>query len=91
LGCGILIFYSSLQPPLAFRDLKPANILITDEGHGVLMDLGSVSLARVSIKSRKEALNLQEMCAETVTAPFRAPELFDPATGSEITELTDVW
>lgn len=39
------------------------------------MDLGSVSEARVNTKSRKDAMALAEYCAETVTAPFRAPEV----------------
>ncbi|TPX35958.1 hypothetical protein SmJEL517_g01729 [Synchytrium microbalum] len=87
---GLLAFHSH-QPPLAFRDLKPANILIDDDGRGVLMDLGSVAPSRVTITSRREALALQELCAETVTAPYRAPELFDPPSESQIDEKTDVW
>lgn len=55
------------------------------------MDLGSVAPARVQITSRHEALALQELCAETATAPFRAPELFDPPSNGNIDERTDVW
>jgi serine/threonine kinase 16 len=55
------------------------------------MDLGSVAHDKVYINNRKEALALQEICAETCTAPFRAPELFEPNTGSLITENVDVW
>ncbi|TPX48206.1 hypothetical protein SeLEV6574_g02165 [Synchytrium endobioticum] len=87
---GLLAFHSH-DPPLAFRDLKPANILIDDDGRAVLMDLGSVAPARVSITSRREAIALQELCAETVTAPYRAPELFDPASDARIDEKSDVW
>ncbi|KAI8895134.1 kinase-like domain-containing protein, partial [Globomyces pollinis-pini] len=82
---------SSCNPPLAYRDLKPANILISDENTGVLMDLGSVSVARVKLNSRRESIALQEYCAETVTAPFRPPELFDPPSEGEVTEATDIW
>ncbi|KND03802.1 NAK/MPSK protein kinase [Spizellomyces punctatus DAOM BR117] len=89
--CAGLTAFHTQDPPLAFRDLKPANILISAEGHGVLMDLGSVSEARVKISSRREALALQELCAETATAPFRAPELFDPPSNGEIDERSDVW
>nr|KAJ3422889.1 Serine/threonine-protein kinase 16 [Polyrhizophydium stewartii] len=81
----------AFHPPLAFRDLKPANILLDDSGRAVLMDLGSVALARVRISSRREAVALQELAAETVTAPFRAPELFDTPSDATITEATDVW
>jgi serine/threonine kinase 16 len=55
------------------------------------MDLGSVAPARLSITSRKEAVALQELCAETVTAPFRAPELFDLPSDALIDERTDIW
>jgi serine/threonine kinase 16 len=89
--CQGLNAFHSCNPPLAFRDLKPANVLLDSHGNAVLMDLGSVSVARVTISSRKEAVALQEYCAETVTAPFRAPELFDPPTGSTITEASDIW
>ncbi|KAJ3382720.1 Serine/threonine-protein kinase 16 [Lobulomyces angularis] len=76
---------------LAFRDLKPANVLLTDEGQGVLMDLGSVADFYCKINSRKEASALAELCAETCTAPFRAPELFDPTSSGVITGVSDIW
>ncbi|KAJ3159486.1 Serine/threonine-protein kinase 16 [Irineochytrium annulatum] len=87
---GLQAFHSK-NPPLAFRDLKPANILLDDSGRAVLMDLGSVAPARVNISNRREALALQELCAETVTAPYRAPELFEPSTGMMVDERSDVW
>ncbi|KAJ3023716.1 Serine/threonine-protein kinase 16 [Thoreauomyces humboldtii] len=89
--CSGLKAFHSHDPALAFRDLKPANILINTEGQGVLMDLGSVAPARVTLTSRREALALQELCAETATAPFRAPELFDPPSSGVVDERTDVW
>ncbi|KAJ3417470.1 Serine/threonine-protein kinase 16 [Chytridiales sp. JEL 0842] len=91
---GLKAFHSH-NPPLAFRDLKPANILLNDSHTNtptaILMDLGSVSPARVQISSRREAMALQELCAETVTAPFRAPELFEPSSDMLVDEKTDVW
>lgn len=89
--CHGLKAFHSRNPPLAFRDLKPANILLDHEQKAILMDLGSVAPARLTITSRKEAVALQELCAETVTAPFRAPELFDPPSDAVIDERTDVW
>jgi serine/threonine kinase 16 len=55
------------------------------------MDLGSVDVAHVRIKSRKDSIALQEHCAQCCTAPFRAPELFDPPSDCLITEGTDIW
>ncbi|KAJ3025397.1 UNVERIFIED_CONTAM: Serine/threonine-protein kinase 16 [Siphonaria sp. JEL0065] len=84
---------SKKNPPLAFRDLKPANILLSlpPNEKAILMDLGSVTPARVRLTTRREAVALQELCAETVTAPFRAPELFDPNSDAVIDERSDVW
>ena len=65
--------------------------MLDSQHRAILMDLGSVALAHVNISSRKEAMALQELCAETVTASFRAPELFDPSSNSKITEATDIW
>jgi serine/threonine kinase 16 len=89
--CHGLLTFHSCKPAMAFRDLKPANILITDHHKAVLMDLGSVTEGRVPITSRKESIALQEFCAETVTAPFRAPELFDPPSSCVITVACDIW
>ncbi|KAJ3385214.1 Serine/threonine-protein kinase 16, partial [Entophlyctis sp. JEL0112] len=89
---GLLAFHQK-NPPLAFRDLKPANILL-EHPHStkaILIDLGSVAPARLKLNSRREAVALQELCAETVTAPFRPPELFDPASDATIDERSDVW
>ena len=83
--------FHSLQPPLAFRDLKPANILIGSNSEAVLMDLGSVTEARVSLRSRKDALTLYDFCAETVTAPYRSPELYDPPSIGDVDESSDIW
>lgn len=88
---GVQAFHSVKPEPLAFRDLKPANVLIDDRGEAVLMDLGSVDVARRNIQDRKEAMALQEYCAETCSAPFRPAELFEISTGSVIDERTDIW
>jgi len=42
-----------------FRDIKPGNVMINDDGQAVLMDLGSATKARVEIKTRSEAQTLQ--------------------------------
>lgn len=89
--CEAILAFHSLDPPLAHRDIKPHNLLIGPDVTVVLMDLGSVSEARCTISSRREALALQERCAQECTAAYRAPELFEVPSNCEIDERSDVW
>lgn len=77
--------------PFAHRDIKPGNIMLSPEGLPVLIDLGSCTKARLSIKTRQQALTLMDFAAEHCTLPYRAPELLDVSTDAEITEKTDIW
>src|SRR5579863_1262864 len=38
--CTILGYLHACQPPIIFRDLKPANVMLTPEGHLYLFDFG---------------------------------------------------
>jgi len=79
------------EPPFAHYDLKPGNVLLSDDGHPVLLDFGSVNIARHNIKSRQEALQLQEFADEQCTPLYRAPELFNIESNAEIDERADIW
>ena len=57
----------------------------------VLMDLGSVSKARVEIRSRKEALAAEDEAATKSSAPFRAPELTQVPSQITLDERVDIW
>jgi len=87
---GMKLFHSN-QPPLAHNDIKPGNILISDDNRLVLFDFGSVHSARFLFTSRREALAHQEWCDSHCTPLFKAPELFDIASDAVIDERTDVW
>ncbi len=47
--------------PYAHRDIKPGNIMLSDEGEPILMDFGSTVLARLRIDTRQQAL-IQQVC-----------------------------
>lgn len=89
--CNGLLSLHTFDPPLAFRDLKPANVLIGMRGDAVLADLGSVDRARLQIRSRREALALEEQCMEQCTNLYRPPELFQVPSECDLDERTDVW
>ncbi len=38
--CSVLDYLHNRQPPIIFRDLKPANVMITASGHVYLIDFG---------------------------------------------------
>ena len=56
------------------QDIKPANVLLADEGHAVLMDFGSAAPARVHVTSRKHAMTLMvRSCCRQPTSPAARP------------------
>ncbi|KAE8684032.1 Detected protein of confused Function [Hibiscus syriacus] len=93
--CAGLQHMHSLEPPYAHNDVKPGNVLITRRKGETpltkLMDFGSARPARKQIRSRSEALQLQEWASEHCAAPFRAPELWDCSSHTDIDERTDIW
>eukprot|EP00095_Tigriopus_kingsejongensis_P008484 maker-scaffold18_size714446-snap-gene-5.20 protein:Tk08484 transcript:maker-scaffold18_size714446-snap-gene-5.20-mRNA-1 annotation:"serine threonine-protein kinase 16" len=90
--CECVHFLHSKEPhPLAHRDIKPHNVLLTKDMRPVIMDLGSMTVARVNIKTHSEAQHLQDVAAERCSICYRPPELFQVNSRCEIDERTDVW
>ncbi len=74
-----------------FRDVRPHNILLSDDDSPILMDFGSSGPARIEAKSRKEAQEMQDEAAEHCSMAYRAPELFSIGTGAVIDAKIDIW
>ncbi|EFJ07707.1 hypothetical protein SELMODRAFT_185952 [Selaginella moellendorffii] len=84
------------DPSYSHNDVKPGNVLLSkssnqDPPKAVVMDFGSATLARKRVRSRSEALAIQEWAAEHCSAPYRAPELWDCPSIADIDERVDVW
>ncbi|CAG8574227.1 11543_t:CDS:2, partial [Diversispora eburnea] len=78
--------------PFAHRDIKPGNILLSDDMQTpILMDFGSLIRARIKIHNRNSALMQQDLAESNSTMPYRAPELFDVKTNTDLTEKVDIW
>ncbi|TMW68781.1 hypothetical protein Poli38472_006249 [Pythium oligandrum] len=81
------------------RDLKPHNVLLTSSSAGedfmayipVVTDFGSCAPIRVEVRSRKNSLDLHDEASRKSSAPYRAPELFEPVIDGVIDGQSDVW
>ena len=70
--CSVLGYLHTQHPPIIYRDLKPANILFTREGHLSLIDLASPRiLARLAPQDMPPLSNMVE-CKPPHKATFIA-------------------
>ncbi|XP_058813208.1 serine/threonine-protein kinase Nek8 [Topomyia yanbarensis] len=78
------------QTPIIHRDLKIENILQNDIGNFVLCDFGSAT-ARVLNPNTHGRTLVEEEIQKYTTLSYRAPEMIDLFTGSDITVKADIW
>ncbi len=78
--CGILARLHRCSPPMIYRDLKPANIMVRPDGTLVLVDYGAVRKYRKSAASDTSRLG---------TEGYAAPEQYGGWEQSD--ERTDVY
>lgn len=88
---GVKAFHEAKPEPLAHRDLKIANICMTDSMEPVIIDVGSASEARVQVCGQSDAQKLQDLAEERCTMSYRPPELFCVQSYCTIDERTDIW
>ncbi|KAL5285979.1 STK16 family protein [Megaselia abdita] len=88
---GVKALHEAKPEPLAHRDLKTANICLTETMDPVILDLGSCTEARVQINGQTEAQRLQDEASEKCSMVYRAPELFSVQSYCTIDERTDIW
>ncbi|XP_023018676.2 serine/threonine-protein kinase 16 [Leptinotarsa decemlineata] len=90
--CQAIKFLHDFTPdPIAHRDLKTANICLTEQMDPILMDLGSCASAKVQICGAQDAQKLQDLAAERSSMTYRAPELFHVESYCVIDQRTDIW
>ena len=82
---GGLAYLHDMRPPLIHQDIKPANILVADNGDFMLTDFGVSTYAKARINRSKEDRVL--MSAGTVA--YMPPEKFN--VGSSPIKLGDIW
>mgnify|MGYP001025331454 CR=1 FL=1 len=89
--CLAVAHMHSLNPPLAHRDLKVENVLVSGDGKYKLCDFGSTTDKRNDLKTTAD-IHIAEADIEKNTTPlYRAPEMVDCWARKPLTEKVDIW
>jgi len=76
--CDVLSYLHTHQPPIIFRDLKPANVMIGDNGHIYLIDFGIARIFKPGKQHDTVALG---------SPGYAAPEQYGKAQSSPRSDI----
>src|SRR5690242_6895334 len=76
--CDVLNYLHSHQPPIVFRDLKPANVMISENGHIYLIDFGIARIFKPGKQHDTVALG---------SPGYAAPEQYGKAQSSPRSDI----
>ncbi len=76
--CTVLAYLHSLTPPIIFRDLKPANVMVTGEEHVYLIDFGIARLFKPGQSKDTVALG---------SPGYAAPEQYGRAQSTTLSDI----
>jgi len=79
------------SPPIAHRDLKVENLLLSRDGDWKLCDFGSCTTRAQVYSTQEEIIPEEERIQKYTTPMYRAPEMADLYSRQLVNEKVDIW